>query len=419
MIGEGKPAGARLSSAARVTAAMRLLCNFVYEEVWAQARRDREDEDEESNATDSAEAVSKAAYVEELRSQLDAGPCLPASDGSWVKLSDLAFYDDTDHEASNGRISTTLGLKQHLPAAVKRVCPLTRLPDGAYVKDHKEQLQRLFCHLLGLKTLSTRGVVFERCERLDSVGAPAAAGVMCSQLPPLLLVATVALQRKTAGFLSQAVRDALRERLRSLRAEQCPGLRPLLCFALPATWKGGGEGSVLKAIEEPMILPQNPTVVEGSHDVAGSGCGVFLETHDAQWTLLHRAGRRLQRADAPLLARQLMCGVDACAGTTMTTEDHSALLSLLQAVMSEDASVRGLWWVSRSVEPCRLLFPARLGLLALYSSSYWLPAPASDNWNHPGKPTQRTRGHFSVGVRLMSICSAGQYRLWSFCRTCS
>ena len=284
-----------------MTAAIRLLCNLVYEEVWAQAPGNRDDEDNESYGSDIDDAGSKAAYLKELRSQLDAGPCLPASDGSWVRLSDLAFYDDTDREPLNGRISTTLGLKQHLPAAVKRVCVLTHLPDGAYVKDHKSQLQRFFCNLLGLPTISA--VVFERCERLDSVGALAAAGVTCSQSHPLLVVATVVLQRKTAGFLSQQVRDTLRERLRSLRVEESPGLRPLICFPLPpALWKGCGDFPVLKAIEEPMVLSQNSTVVKGNPDGTAS-CDIFLELDGAQWTLLLRAGRQLQRKDASLVAR--------------------------------------------------------------------------------------------------------------------
>jgi hypothetical protein len=329
-----------------VTAAIRLLCNFAYEEIWGRTSAARfMDDDSDGTAFAKAESESRAMSLKILRRQLDEGPCLPASDGSWVRLSELAFYNDTDGSS----ISSTLGLKQELPAAVKHVCPLTELPAGTHVKDYETQLKTLYCSLLGLPTIST--VYCERCERLDSVGAPSAAAVTRSQPPQWLVVVTIALQRKTAGLLSEEARALLRERLRSLSIEECPGFRPLLSFPLPPSLRmDGADVPGLKAIEEPMILPQQCTALKNRAEGTTSGCSVFLELGNAKWTLLLRTGTRLQKADASFLAVQVVCGVTSCAGPAKA-KGLQNLQGLLQMILSEEDTLRGQWWAT----------PVRLG----------------------------------------------------------
>jgi len=235
----------RHDATAAVTAALRVICNFAYDDD-AVAYSDEEDD------AAGVEEAFRAPRLAKLLAELSGASVFPTANGGWAPPEALRFVDDT---APPGRLATPSGgARLHvLSTAVLASAATLRAPAGAMIKDLEANLRRFYCTQLGLPLLSASAR--EGCD----VGE--ATDVIASHPP--LCAAAAALQRWSAEALDGPAREALRDALRSIHVIRSAELSPHVLFPGSALI-----GAALPLSPEPILRP------------AGA-LSVFLAMHEA------------------------------------------------------------------------------------------------------------------------------------------
>lgn len=205
----------RHDATAAVTAALRVICNFAYDDdavVYS--------DDEEGDAAD----LERAPRVVKLLAELAGAAVFPTAAGGWAAPEELRFVDDT---VPPGRLFTPSGgARLHvLSSATLAAAATLRAPAGAIIKDLEAILRRFYCTQLRLPLLSS--AAREECDVADALDSFLSAG---APLPPLC-AAAAALQRWSAEALEGPAREALRDALCSIRVTPVAELSPFLLLS--------------------------------------------------------------------------------------------------------------------------------------------------------------------------------------------
>jgi uncharacterized membrane protein YgcG len=249
--------------AAAVTAAMRVLCHWAYddegedEEERADTDADAEAEQEGAEHAQKSDVHSHSPFVRSLLAALSGHAVLPTAAGGWASPEALRFLDDT---SPPGRLLTPSGgggggasHAHTLSAAALAASATLRAPAGSVIKDLETNLRRFYCGRLRLPLLSAAA--------RESVVVRGDVGVerhAASQAP--LRAAAAVLQRWSAGALPPQEREALCDALtatRVVRLAEGGTLAPQLRLRGAPLLVGGDAHTAADALpDEPLLLTQ-------------------------------------------------------------------------------------------------------------------------------------------------------------------
>jgi hypothetical protein len=264
-----------------VTAAMRILCNWAYDD--SASHTDEEDEEDEAEVEEeeaartpaaSPAATSRAAL---LLAELAGHAVFPNAAGEWTTPEELRFLDDT---APSGRLATVSGgtMLHTMSEGAMASAATVRVPEGAVIKDLEASLRRFYTGLLRIPLLSD--AARESCAVVD------AGASLPAESSRALRIAAFVLQRWSVAALEPAARVALHHALQRTRVVQCASVSPELRLL-----SGGATGSATQ-------LPPEP--------IAGAALSFFLDSQSEGRPILYAArSQATQTARATTLAAQL------------------------------------------------------------------------------------------------------------------